>query len=163
MAENDQGEGLVRVGEMARRVGMSPRTIKYYEERGLLSPARSEGRYRLYSESDAERLARIRQMRAFGLSIATIEEALRHPTHLDDDGIRRLSLDALEEVYESLGVRRDDLLARLDQGRRELAAVEAVARELEHDLGYLRGHLEARRAERPPAPALSAVRRAAQR
>jgi DNA-binding transcriptional MerR regulator len=148
MAESDQEDGLVRVGEMARRVGMSPRTIKYYEERGLLSPARSQGGYRLYDEADAERLARIRQMRTFGLSVATIEEALRHPAHLDDDGMRRLSLDALEEVSESLSLRRDDLLVRIEQGRRELAEVEALARKLEHDLGYLRGHLEARRARR---------------
>jgi MerR family transcriptional regulator, repressor of the yfmOP operon len=158
MAQSDHDDGLVRVGEMARRSGMSPRTIKYYEERGLLCPARSQGRYRLYDEADAERLARIRQMRGFGLSIATIEEALRHPAHLDDDGMRRLSLDALEEVYISLTVRRDDLLGRIDQGRRELAEVEAVARELEHDLGYLRGHLDARRAQRPSTTGTSAAR-----
>jgi DNA-binding transcriptional MerR regulator len=148
MAVVDGHEAVIRVGEMARRVGLSARAIKYYEERGLLCPARSRGRYRLYSEADGERLERIRQMRAFGLSVATIEEALRYPTHLDDDGARRLSLPALEQVYQSLSDRRDALLARIDQGRQELAQVEMVARELEHDLGYLRGHLEARRAER---------------
>jgi hypothetical protein len=59
--------------------------------------------------------------------------------------IRRLSLGAMESVHQSLAQRRDDLLARIDQGRRELADIEAVARELEHDLGYLRRHLDSRR------------------
>lgn len=148
----DRDEGVIRVGEMAARVGLSTRAIKYYEERGLLCPARSGGRYRLYSEADAERLERIRQLRAFGLSIAAIEEIVRYPTELDDDGARRLSLPALEQVHQALSEQRDMLLARIAAGRRELAEVEAVARELQHDLGYLRGHLDARRATHHDQP-----------
>ena len=45
---NDAGD-LLRVGEAARRLGVSPRTIKYYEELGLVQPeARAAGRFRLY-------------------------------------------------------------------------------------------------------------------
>ena len=38
---------MIRVGEMARRTGVSARTIKYYEERGLIQPARGQSDYRL--------------------------------------------------------------------------------------------------------------------
>jgi DNA-binding transcriptional MerR regulator len=142
-----QVEAMIRVGEMARRAGVSPRTIKYYEERGLIQPSRSQSDYRLYGQADVERLERICQLRGFGLSIATIEEVLRHPAQRDGDGTQRLSLSATEMVYQSLSEQRDALLTRIEQGRRELAEVETVARELENDLGYLRGRLEARRAE----------------
>jgi hypothetical protein len=81
------------------------------------------------------------------LSVATIEEVLRHPSQRDDDGVHRLPLASTEQVYESLCEQRCNLLARIEQGRQELAQVEAVARELENDLGYLRCHLEARRAQ----------------
>jgi DNA-binding transcriptional MerR regulator len=146
----DSDEAVIKVGEIARRVGLSARTIKYYEERGLLCPTRSENRYRLYSEADVERLERIRELRGFGLSVATIEEVLRHPTQRNDDGVPRMPLAAVEQIYESLCEQRCTLIARIEQGRQELAQVETVARELESDLGYLRGHLEARRAQEAP-------------
>ena len=74
------------------------------------------------------------------------KRSLRYPTQRDGDGTRHLSLSAIEKVYQSLSEQRDALLARIEQGRLELAEVETVARELENDLGYLRGHLEAQRA-----------------
>jgi DNA-binding transcriptional MerR regulator len=141
-----EGQAMIRVGEMARRAGVSARTIKYYEERGLIQPTRSQSDYRLYGQADVERLERILQLRGFGLSIATIEEVLRYPAQRDGDGTQRLSLSAIEMIYQSLSEQRDALLTRIEQGRQELAEVETVARELENDLGYLRGHLEARRA-----------------
>ena len=53
--------GLLRIQEVAAEVGLTPRSIRYYEEVGLLEPAaRSEGAYRLYDESDIERLRFIR-------------------------------------------------------------------------------------------------------
>jgi DNA-binding transcriptional MerR regulator len=143
----DSDETSLQVGEVARRVGLSARTIKYYEERGLLCPTRSENRYRVYNETDVERLDRIRQLRGFGLSVATIEEILRYPTQRDEHGAQHLPLAAAQQVYLAMSEQRDALLARIEQGRQELAQVETVARELENDLGYLRGHLEARRTQ----------------
>jgi DNA-binding transcriptional MerR regulator len=137
---------MIRVGEMARRTGVSARTIKYYEERGLIQPARGQSDYRLYGQADLERLERILQLRGFGLSMATIEEILRYPAQPDGDGTQRLSLSAIRMIYQSLGEQRDALLTRMEQQRHELAEVETVTRELVNDLDYLRGHLEAQRA-----------------
>jgi DNA-binding transcriptional MerR regulator len=141
-----QREAMIRVGEMARRTGVSARTIRYYEERGLILPSRGPSDYRLYGQADVELLERILQLRGFGLSIAKIEEVLRYPAQPDGDGAQRLSLSAVEMIYQSLSEQRDALLTRLEQGRQELTEVETVTRELENDLGYLRGHLETRRA-----------------
>jgi DNA-binding transcriptional MerR regulator/quercetin dioxygenase-like cupin family protein len=52
-----------RIGEAARRVGMSASALRLWEQQGLVRPARSSGRYRLYSEADLARLRRVRRMR----------------------------------------------------------------------------------------------------
>src|SRR5947209_9639973 len=68
---------LARVGEVAERLGVSPRTIKYYEELGLVQPeTRSPGGFRLYSDEDVRRLERVLQMKGIGYSLAAIRELL---------------------------------------------------------------------------------------
>lgn len=52
-----------RIGEVARRVGVSASALRLWERQGLVRPARSSGRYRLYSEADLTRLRRVRRMR----------------------------------------------------------------------------------------------------
>lgn len=65
------------IGDAAKQVGMTPKTIRYYEGLGLLSaPERTESGYRLYSESDLERLGFIKGGKALGLSLGEIKEIL---------------------------------------------------------------------------------------
>jgi DNA-binding transcriptional MerR regulator len=54
---------MYRIGEAARRVGVSPSALRLWERQGLVRPARSNGRYRLYTDGDLERLRRIRRLR----------------------------------------------------------------------------------------------------
>ena len=70
--------GLLRIQEVAAEVGLTPRSIRYYEEVGLLEPAaRSEGAYRLYDESDIARLRFIRGLRDdAGFSLTQIGQLL---------------------------------------------------------------------------------------
>ncbi|SNC73394.1 MerR HTH family regulatory protein [Kytococcus aerolatus] len=68
---------LAHIGEVAERTGLSHRTIRYYEEMGLVVPsARTEGGFRLYSEADVERLQLITPMKPLGFSIDEIRELL---------------------------------------------------------------------------------------
>src|SRR6185295_13131771 len=69
---------LLRINEVAAETGLTTRAIRYYEEVGLLEPAaRSEGDYRLYDESDLERLRYIRSLRDdAGFSLAQIGQLL---------------------------------------------------------------------------------------
>src|ERR1044072_6216739 len=73
------GEKLLRIQEVAAETGLTPRTIRYYEEVGLLAPAaRSEGAYRLYDGEDLERPRSIRGLRdAAGCSLAEIGQLLQ--------------------------------------------------------------------------------------
>ncbi|MNX83388.1 Mercuric resistance operon regulatory protein [compost metagenome] len=63
------------IGDLAKRVGVNPKTIRYYESLGLLSePRRSESGYRLYAEDDAERMRFILGAKALGLSLQDIKD-----------------------------------------------------------------------------------------
>jgi DNA-binding transcriptional MerR regulator len=67
----------LRIGELSRRVGLSDHVLRAWETRyGLLHPSRSAGGYRLYSEADAERIRRMQQHLAAGLSAAEAAQAV---------------------------------------------------------------------------------------
>ncbi len=101
-------ERLLRIQEVAEETGLTPRSIRYYEERGLLRPAaRSQGAYRLYDASDVEQLRFIKGLRDdAGLSLADIGQIL------EDEESRRRTHAALK-VTEDPAERRRILLERL--------------------------------------------------
>ncbi len=69
--------GLLRIGELAARAGVSADTVRYYERLGLLRPStRSESGYRLYGEADLGRLRFILRARRLGLSLDEVRELL---------------------------------------------------------------------------------------
>lgn len=69
---------LSSIEQVATRTGLTKRTLRYYEEVGLLVPTgRTEGNYRLYSEADVQRLERIKELRdLLGFSLTDIRELL---------------------------------------------------------------------------------------
>jgi len=66
----------VRIGELAKRTGVSERSLRYYEEQGLLSPARTPAGYRVFAEADVEVVRHVQMLLAAGLSTAFIREVL---------------------------------------------------------------------------------------
>jgi DNA-binding transcriptional MerR regulator len=67
----------MRIGELAARFGLNPKTIRYYEEIGLLPRAgRSDSGYRHYDSRDVERLSFIRRAKTLGLSLNEIRDIL---------------------------------------------------------------------------------------
>ncbi len=72
------GERYLQIGEVAEQLGLTPRTLRYYEEIGLLAPpSRMEGGFRLYSAADIIRLENIVQLkRLLGFSLAEIKQVV---------------------------------------------------------------------------------------
>jgi MerR family copper efflux transcriptional regulator len=69
--------GLLRIGKVAERTGLSLRTLRYYEEAGLVVPSgRTDGGFRLYSEEDVARLLAVKQMKPLGLTLGEMAELL---------------------------------------------------------------------------------------
>ncbi|MEV0645898.1 MerR family transcriptional regulator [Phytomonospora sp. NPDC050363] len=66
----------MRIGELAERTGVSIRSLRYYEEQGLLKPARGANGYRDFSAEDVNRVARIQLLYSAGLRSSCISEVL---------------------------------------------------------------------------------------
>jgi DNA-binding transcriptional MerR regulator len=78
---------MMQIGELADRAEMSLRTIRHYDEVGLLTPSgRSEGGFRLYTDADFSRLMVIRRMKPLGFSLDEMAELLRVVDALGADG-----------------------------------------------------------------------------
>jgi DNA-binding transcriptional MerR regulator len=74
-------DGLVPIGELARRTGVAASALRYYERVGLLSPPERVGRRRHYPESSAERVALIRLCQQAGFTLAEIRDVLAARSH----------------------------------------------------------------------------------
>ena len=118
----------MRIGEMARRVGVNARTIRYYEQVGLLAePPRTETGYRLYSDHDTARLAFIRRARALDFSLGEIKEILncRRSGAAPCPYVARLIHTKITAVEQRI--------AELEKLKRELQSLEReAARTQEH-------------------------------
>ncbi|MCA8203327.1 MerR family transcriptional regulator [Burkholderia sp. AU33545] len=138
---NDASPSLLTVSDAASRLGVTPRTLKYYEERGLVTPSRSGGRYRLYDEADLERFARILRLRALGFSLHGITEMLKRPLEETGDGRRRYSDASLRDIRSGLAEQIDTLDQRIAAVQRELKEAVALRKELQHDIDYIERRL----------------------
>ena len=78
MTANTNSTNTMHIGELAERTGLSLRTIRHYDDVGLLpATARTDGGFRVYSEDDFERLMVIKQMKPLGFSLEEMAEILR--------------------------------------------------------------------------------------
>ena len=122
---------LVRVGEVAERLGVSPRTVKYYEELGLVEPGeRSTGGFRLYGSREIERLERILRMKSIGYSLAAIRELLA----VRDTAQEADRVTVLRTATQHLREREREASERVLKIREDLQRAEALRRELERDI-----------------------------
>jgi DNA-binding transcriptional MerR regulator len=73
---SDSQEAYLQIGEVAERTGVTQRTLRFYEEKGLLRPpTRMDGGFRLYSEDDVTRVEHIRKLQnLLGVTLAEIKE-----------------------------------------------------------------------------------------
>ncbi len=85
--EDQENKDYYRIGDLAREFDVSLRTLRFYEDRGLLHPKRA-GSTRLYSHNDRQRLRIILLIKSLGFSLVDIEEMLRvYDTDTSADGL----------------------------------------------------------------------------
>ncbi|MDR6373829.1 MerR family transcriptional regulator [Paraburkholderia caledonica] len=143
---SNDSPALLTVRDAAERLGVTPRTLKYYEERGLVSPARSEGRYRLYDDNDLQRFGRILRLRSLGFSLHGITEMLKRPLEPVAGG-HRFSTESLQQIHDAIAQQVDALDARIQAMRRELKEAQKLRDELSPDLDYLKRRLAGENAD----------------
>jgi MerR family transcriptional regulator, copper efflux regulator len=111
------GAGLMQIGQVAERTGLSLRTIRFYEENGLVVPTtRSEGGYRLYSGDDVARLEVIKQMKPLGFSLQEMQQllSLLHDLAQAAEEDRPPLLNRLEMFHAAAAARVTGLREQLD-------------------------------------------------
>lgn len=109
--------GPKTIGQLAEQSGVSARTLRYYEDIGVLAPQRGRNGYRLYGPRDERRLAQVMAMRACGLPLATIARLVQDPgasVH-----------EALRDHLRTLRAQGESLRAAM---RRTQAAIDALER-----------------------------------
>ncbi len=110
--DRDADERSMHIGEVAEQTGLSLRTIRHYDEIGLVAASgRTEGGFRLYTADDLERLLLIRRMKPLGFTLEEMSELLATV-----DGLRRASPDA----HDGGRARLDAFIADGERRRAEL-------------------------------------------
>ena len=118
----------MHIGELAENTGLSLRTIRHYDEVGLVKPSgRTEGGFRLYSQEDLSRLLLIRRMKPLGFSLGEMTELLSiidilDADHTDSDHTDSNHTDAdpspvraeLDRFIEETATRREKLREQVE-------------------------------------------------
>ena len=111
-------QGFMTVGEVAKKMGVTVRTLQYYDKEGLLSPsAESEGGRRLYTDKDLVTLHQIISLKSLGFS-------------LDDIKQRLISLETPADVANILTEQADDIRKKIEQLQASLSAIEQLKAEV---------------------------------
>ncbi len=123
MAETDRNRPLYMIGVAAELAGMHPQTLRSYEQKGLVTPQRTSGNTRMYSQADIERLELINELTDEGINLAGVIRILDLQGRLAD---RDRELDDLHRRVRRLADRVHELetranVATLMQGSTTLA------------------------------------------
>ena len=116
----------MRIGELAERTGVSVRSLRYYEDQGLLVPSRTTGGHRTYRASAADRVIRIQELYAAGLNSSKIR-AILACTRDVDGGPNEWTTPLLAETLAAERTRLNRRLSELHRTRDVLDDVIAAA------------------------------------
>ncbi|MEU9283030.1 MerR family transcriptional regulator [Streptomyces sp. NPDC048342] len=128
---------LMQIGEVSERTGLSLRTIRHYEDVGVVTPSeRSDGGFRLYTEAEVRRLALVRRMRPLGFCLEDVRALLDLLEQLPADGAPLPESDeqAHEELVAQLRKYWVEADARCEDLRRQLGQAEDFAHSLHRHL-----------------------------
>jgi DNA-binding transcriptional MerR regulator len=127
----------MQIGEVATRVGLSLRTIRHWDEVGLVVPSkRSAGGFRLYTEADIDRLVLVKTLRPLDFSLEQLRDLLATMDALEDDLGDDPRITA--ELAGRLAVFRTAVDSRVEALRAQVQGLEMLSRELRRLAGESR-------------------------
>ena len=119
---SEAGEELVRIGEMAKKYGVTLRTLRFYEDKGLLNPKR-DGATRLYTRRDKARLKLILLGRKVGFSLRDVKQMM--------------------DLYDPTGSNTKQLKLALDKSEKQLARLQKQRALIDDAINELSGSMSA--------------------
>ena len=136
-------EQMHQIGEVAEAVGLSLRTIRYYEEADLVPPSgRSTGGFRLYTDADIDRLRLVKHMKPLDLTIEEMRDLLTTRDRLADPATPKRDRDGLVDRLTMFAELAEERCQRL---REQVEAGETISRTLRTELDAAKGKARPRR------------------
>lgn len=117
-------DSFLFIGELAKRTGLDPKTIRFYERAELLSPPR-HGKFRTYLASDVRRLVNVLKLRKLGVPIAQIRDVLAAAGDCPDVLDHTLASNLLRSHLEALKSKQAELVRQIEQTSTVLERVVA--------------------------------------
>ena len=106
--------GMFQISELAAQLEMSPHTIRFYEDKGLISPQRTAGNQRVYTTKDRARLKLILRGKRFGFSLEEIAEMI---------GMADTEMNEIAQIEKSISYGREKL-KEIQKHKEELELLE---------------------------------------
>lgn len=141
---SEKHEAYLQIGEVAERTGVTQRTLRFYEEKGLLTPpSRLEGGFRLYSEDDIRRVEQIKKLQTLlNLSLAEIKEMVEAEEVKTQIRAEYRRDAAVTERRAKLRQAVDVTLRQTEIIDQKLAALHEMKSHLDERLDKIKGWLE---------------------
>lgn len=143
----DMNEAYLQIGEVAERTGVTQRTLRFYEEKGLLRPPeRMDGGFRLYSEEDVRRVEHIRRLQdLLGITLADIKEMVdaeemllelkaqyRPDSDVDEKKVQlRKAIDVVSRQHDIVAQKAEQMSEMKSQLEERLQTFDRWMKELE--------------------------------
>ena len=128
MSEKDGDPRLLHIGAVAERTELSLRTLRHYDEIGLITPSeRTAGGFRLYSEADVERILLIRRMKPLDFTLEQMRELLEVTEAAIRPGASAEVRQKLREFEESALERRASLARKVTMADEFLARLQELS------------------------------------
>lgn len=125
----DQAPTVMKIGEVAARTELSLRSLRHWEEVGLLRPSgRSDGGFRLYTEGDVQKILVIRRMKPLGFTLDQMKQVMEDIETLRDGestaSARGAAVEHLGEIRREAAERREKLARQLDMATEFMELLE---------------------------------------
>lgn len=130
--KKEKEERFIKIGELAKKTRVTPRTIKHYEEKGLLKPfKKTQGGFRLYQNDKVRLVERIRQLKKAGFSLREVKEIEEINGVVKEENIlEKVDVNELDKMIKFLH-------SQLKKTEERLEETVKVKRGLEEVIGFL--------------------------
>ena len=114
--KNEKVEKFIQIGELAKKMRVTPRTIKHYEDKGLLKPfKKTRGGFRLYQNDEVKLVERIRQLKKAGFSLKEVKEMKEIDGIVEENIFEKVDDNELNKMIKFLQSQLIKTEERLDE------------------------------------------------
>lgn len=114
--KNEKVEKFIQIGELAKKTRVTPRTIKHYEDKGLLKPfKKTRGGFRLYQNDEVKLVERIRQLKKAGFSLKEVKEMKEIDGIVEENIFEKVDDNELNKMIKFLQSQLIKTEERLDE------------------------------------------------